>query len=76
MGELMPTYFLGIAFDSKEHAQSINIALNLEVETQSKNIFNELTITVAYSRTYNFFHIQRRDALIFAKLKMKECSNF
>ena len=24
MGELMPTYFLGIAFDSKEHAQSIN----------------------------------------------------
>ena len=46
MGELMPTYFLGIAFDSKEHAQSINIALNLEVEKQSKNIFNELTITI------------------------------
>ena len=43
MGELMPTYFLGIAFDSKEHAQSINIALILEAETQSKNIFNELS---------------------------------
>ena len=65
MGELMPTYFLGIAFDSKEHAQSINIALNLQVETQSKNILNDHLQAYSLIVQMDFFFSESTEQSLF-----------